>query len=73
MDRLLLADYVPNEQDVLRSRVQTTGIIETSFRVKKLIYRCVCVCVCVYVCVCVRARVCVCVCVCTRVCVCVCV
>ncbi|KAL5502252.1 hypothetical protein EMCRGX_G008997 [Ephydatia muelleri] len=39
MDRLLQSGYVPDEQDVLRSRVQTTGIIETSFRVKKLIYR----------------------------------
>jgi GTPase SAR1 family protein len=39
MDRLLREDYVPDEQDVLRSRVQTTGIIETSFRVKQLTYR----------------------------------
>lgn len=39
MMRLLTPDYVPNEQDVLRSRVQTTGIIETSFRVKTLTYR----------------------------------
>ena len=39
MGRILSADYLPNEQDVLRSRVQTTGIIETSFRVNKLIYR----------------------------------
>lgn len=40
MDRLLSDDYVPDEQDVLRSRVQTTGIIETSFHVKQLTYRC---------------------------------
>ena len=39
MGRILAADYLPNEQDVLRSRVVTTGIIETSFRVNKLIYR----------------------------------
>ena len=39
MGRILSPDYLPNEQDVLRSRVQTTGIIETSFRVNKLIYR----------------------------------
>ena len=39
MGRLLQPDYVPDEQDVLRSRVQTTGIIETSFRVDKLVYR----------------------------------
>ena len=42
MERLLASDYVPDEQDVLRSRVQTTGIIETSFRVKQLTYRSVC-------------------------------
>ena len=47
MERLLREDYIPDEQDVLRSRVQTTGIIETSFRVKQLIYRSVCMCVCV--------------------------
>ena len=39
MGRILDANYVPHEQDVLRSRVQTTGIIETNFRVDKLIYR----------------------------------
>ena len=39
MDRLLAEGYVPDEQDVLRSRVQTTGIIETSFKVKQLTYR----------------------------------
>lgn len=39
MDRLLGPNYVPDEQDVLRSRVQTTGIIETSFKVKQLTYR----------------------------------
>ena len=41
MDRILSPGYIPDEQDVLRSRVQTTGIIETSFRVGKLTYRCV--------------------------------
>lgn len=39
MDRILSPGYIPDEQDVLRSRVQTTGIIETSFRVGKLTYR----------------------------------
>ena len=39
MDRILSPRYVPNEQDVLRSRVQTTGIIETAFKVNKLTYR----------------------------------
>lgn len=39
MARILGDSYVPDEQDVLRSRVQTTGIIETSFKVKQLTYR----------------------------------
>lgn len=39
MKALLQDGYVPDEQDVLRSRVQTTGIIETSFKVKQLTYR----------------------------------
>lgn len=39
LERLLKPGYVPDEQDVLRSRVQTTGIIETAFRVNKLTYR----------------------------------
>lgn len=39
IDRLLDDSYIPDEQDVLRSRVQTTGIIETSFKVKQLTYR----------------------------------
>ena len=39
MDRILSPSYVPDEQDVLRSRVVTTGIIETTFKVNKLIYR----------------------------------
>lgn len=39
MDRILAPGYLPKVDDVLRSRVQTTGIIETSFRVNKLTYR----------------------------------
>jgi len=31
IDRLSQPDYVPSEQDVLRSRAKTTGIIETDF------------------------------------------
>lgn len=34
VDRLAEPDYVPNEQDVLRSRAKTTGIIETEFKVE---------------------------------------
>jgi len=32
--RVTAADFIPNEQDVLRSRIQTTGIIETTFLVE---------------------------------------
>jgi len=32
--RILSEGYVPTEQDVLRSRIQTTGIIETAFTVQ---------------------------------------
>lgn len=39
MDTILSASYTPSQDDVLRSRVQTTGIIETAFRVGKLTYR----------------------------------
>jgi len=33
-DRILNESYIPTEQDVLRSRIQTTGIIETVFNVE---------------------------------------
>lgn len=39
IDRIAEPNYIPNTQDVLRARVRTTGIIETSFRYKDLIYR----------------------------------
>lgn len=39
LDRLTTTGYVPNEQDVLRSRVKTTGIIETQFSFKDLHFR----------------------------------
>lgn len=39
MGRILDPSYTPNEQDVLRSRVRTTGVVETSFKVGRLIYR----------------------------------
>lgn len=39
IDRISQPSYVPTQQDVLRSRVRTTGIIETSFRFKDMIYR----------------------------------
>eukprot|EP00029_Vermamoeba_vermiformis_P014584 TRINITY_DN9698_c0_g1_i1.p1 TRINITY_DN9698_c0_g1~~TRINITY_DN9698_c0_g1_i1.p1 ORF type:complete len:357 (+),score=105.17 TRINITY_DN9698_c0_g1_i1:42-1112(+) len=37
--RLAESGYVPNDQDVLRSRVMTTGIIETAFEVNKTRFR----------------------------------
>ena len=39
MERILIPDYTPNEQDVLRSRVRTTGVVETAFKVGRLTYR----------------------------------
>ncbi|KNE59273.1 guanine nucleotide-binding protein subunit alpha [Allomyces macrogynus ATCC 38327] len=39
MDRLADANFVPTDQDILRSRVKTTGIVETTFRIQELTYR----------------------------------
>lgn len=39
IDRIAQPDYVPNDQDVLRSRVKTTGITETTFHIGELTYR----------------------------------
>lgn len=39
LERLVTPGYVPTEQDVLRSRVKTTGIIETQFGFKDLNFR----------------------------------
>jgi GTPase SAR1 family protein len=39
IDRLAASDYVPTEQDVLRSRAKTTGIIEIEFDVEKTHFR----------------------------------
>lgn len=39
IDRIGVPGYSPTEQDVLRSRVKTTGITETTFRVGELTYR----------------------------------
>lgn len=39
MDRICKSDYLPTEQDVLRSRVKTTGIIEEQFSCKELHFR----------------------------------
>ena len=39
MDRILDPPYIPTEQDVLQSRVQTTGVVETSFKQGNITYR----------------------------------
>lgn len=39
LDRIGASDYCPTEQDVLRTRVKTTGIIETQFFIKDLHFR----------------------------------
>lgn len=39
IDRIAAPDYIPNDQDLLRSRVKTTGISETSFKVGDMTYR----------------------------------
>jgi guanine nucleotide-binding protein subunit alpha len=39
MDRMSSPDYLPTDQDILRSRVKTTGITETTFKVGELTYK----------------------------------
>jgi guanine nucleotide-binding protein subunit alpha len=39
INRLFAKDYIPNDQDVLRSRLRTTGITETIFELGNLTYR----------------------------------
>jgi len=39
VDRIGEPDYLPTDQDVLRSRVKTTGITETTFHIGELTYR----------------------------------
>ncbi|KAI9005632.1 guanine nucleotide binding protein, alpha subunit [Hyaloraphidium curvatum] len=39
IDRISAPDYLPTDQDVLRSRVKTTGITETTFHIGELTYR----------------------------------
>ncbi|KAG0271932.1 guanine nucleotide-binding protein subunit alpha [Linnemannia exigua] len=39
IDRIAKPTYVPTDQDVLRSRVKTTGITETTFAIGELTYR----------------------------------
>ena len=39
IDRVTAEDYVPTQQDVLRVRVPTTGIIEYPFDLENVIFR----------------------------------
>ncbi|KAF2502610.1 guanine nucleotide binding protein, alpha subunit [Lophium mytilinum] len=39
MDRLFAKDYMPTDQDILRTRLRTTGITETIFDLGNLTYR----------------------------------
>lgn len=39
IDRIAKPTYTPTDQDVLRSRVKTTGITETTFNIGELTYR----------------------------------
>nr|CAD7604615.1 unnamed protein product [Timema genevievae] len=39
LDRISLPNYVPTQQDVLRTRVKTTGIVETHFSFKGLHFK----------------------------------
>jgi guanine nucleotide-binding protein G(i) subunit alpha len=39
IDRMSSSGYTPTDQDILRSRVKTTGITETTFKVGELTYR----------------------------------
>lgn len=39
LDRISSQNYVPTQQDVLRTRVKTTGIVETHFSFKTLHFK----------------------------------
>lgn len=39
LDRLFGKDYLPNDQDILRARLRTTGISETIFETGNLTYK----------------------------------
>ncbi|KAJ3016922.1 guanine nucleotide-binding protein subunit alpha [Thoreauomyces humboldtii] len=39
IDRIASPDFMPTDQDVLRSRVKTTGIAESTFHIGELVYR----------------------------------
>lgn len=39
LDRISKSNYIPTQQDVLRTRVKTTGIVETHFTFKDLHFK----------------------------------
>lgn len=39
LERIAKSDYIPTQQDVLRTRVKTTGIVETHFTFKDLHFK----------------------------------
>ena len=39
IERMASASYLPTDQDILRSRVKTTGITETTFKVGEVTYK----------------------------------
>lgn len=39
LDRISQPTYIPTQQDVLRTRVKTTGIVETHFTFKDLYFK----------------------------------
>jgi len=39
LERLGARDYMPTEQDILRTRVKTTGIVEVHFHFKNLNFK----------------------------------
>ncbi|XP_013864512.1 guanine nucleotide-binding protein G(i) subunit alpha-2 [Austrofundulus limnaeus] len=39
LERIAKSDYIPTQQDVLRTRVKTTGIVETHFTFKQLNFK----------------------------------
>lgn len=44
MERIKAPDYLPTEQDILRARAPTTGILEYPFDLDSIIFRLVEVC-----------------------------
>jgi guanine nucleotide-binding protein G(q) subunit alpha len=39
IDRVAATDYLPTQQDILRVRVPTTGIIEYPFNLDEIVFR----------------------------------